>query len=197
MDFYYRSLSEGRCEIVCTRCFLTLGAAQAIEEIRRIERLHQCAATRIPAQAVVSTRTLSKDPEPRNPATWGAISRGTADRPVRPAVRNALRLSAAAFAFYFLPTAFEFVAMHHWNPWISSLLLGDLAGCAFLCVVLRKVKAGICLYCLLTVFEAGACWLRIMPLSVLPWFTDLVPTLVVSAGILRSSARGTRLFPIS
>lgn len=192
MDFYYRSLPEGRCEIVCTRCFLTLGAAQAIEEIRRIESLHQCAAARIPTlQTAVATRRFSADAETRSPATLSAISGGTANLPLP--LRNALRLVAAAVLLYFLPTAFELVAMHHWNPWICSLLWGDLTGCAFLCFVLGKVKAGICLYCLLTVFEAGACWLHLMPLSVLPWFTDLVPTVVVSVTVLRSAKPTGRL----
>jgi hypothetical protein len=193
MDFYYRSLPEGRCEVVCTRCFLTLGAAREMEGIRRMEDSHRCPA----AQPTASVHARSADP-------WAGVA-PTLRRPSAPAahvsmrrmVQNALLLLAAAFALYLLPTVFEFAALRHWNPWISTVLPGDLAGCAFLCIVLRKVKAGICLYCLLTLIEACVYRLHIMPLSVLPWFTDLVPTIVVSMIVLRSARDMEKIVTIS
>ena len=113
----------------------------------------------------------------------------------RLAGRSLLVLSAALL-LYALPTALEFAALRHWSPWISSVLPGDLAGCAFLGIAFRKVKAGVLLYCLLTVFEACTYGWNIMPLSVLPWFTDLVPTVVVSAMMLRSAGTGAKLVAI-
>ena len=108
-------------------------------------------------------------------------------------LRGTLLLMAAAVFLYIVPNQFEFMALRHWNPYISSVLPGDVLGCAFLCIVLRKVKAGISLYCALTAFEASFLGLHIMPVSVLPWFTDLVPTVVVAAMVFRTPGGGPRL----
>ena len=67
MDYYYRHLGDGRCEVICTRCFETVGvasgidairdleenrgfrtfgAADGLEPVRRIEESHHCAIQR-------------------------------------------------------------------------------------------------------------------------------------------------------
>jgi hypothetical protein len=192
MNFYYRSLPEGRCEVVCTRSFRTLGAARELEEIRRIESRHQCAPKR-PADP--PPRPISIAP-PRD-RTRVRILGLTMDRnSLSRVTRNAVLALMAALLLYGLPTALEFAALRHWNPWVSTLLPGDATGCLCLGIVFRKMKAGILLYCLLTAFEACAYGLHIMPLSVLPWFTDLVPTLVVSAMVLWPAEGGARLITI-
>jgi hypothetical protein len=49
----------------------------------------------------------------------------------------------------------------------------------------------------MTIIEAGFYWLHVTPLHMLPWVTDLVPTLVVFAIIWRSMGRNAKLIPIS
>lgn len=192
MNFYYRSLPEGRCEVVCTRCFLTLGAAQDMEEIRRIEASHQCAAG---CRASAPSRPL-RIPPPAGRARFHMLSL-TAGSDSRPrAVRRSLLLMLAAMLLYAVPTALEFAALRHSGSWVSTVLLGDLAGCACLAIVFRRVKAGVLLYCLLTVFEAGAYALHILPLNALLWITDLVPTVLVLAMVVRSSGSSAKLIAI-
>jgi hypothetical protein len=78
-------------------------------------------------------------------------------------------LCVVAALLYVFPKVFEFNALHKWNPWVSVVLPGDLAGCLCLAIVFRKVKEGILLYCLLTAAEACLYWLHVTPAGVLPW----------------------------
>jgi hypothetical protein len=199
MNFYYRLLPDGRCEVVCTRCFLTIGAALEIEEIRRVESSHQCVPVRIlavrPAAPPASRPTL--DAQRRLPASFRSLLATTSESGTTRRVRNGLLLLGTALFLYIMPNQFEFLALRHWNPWVSSVLPGDLLGCAVLCIAFRKVKAGVFLYCLLTTLEACALGLHIMPLSVLPWFTDLIPTLVVAVMVLRTAKDGPKLVSLS
>jgi hypothetical protein len=189
MNFYYRSLPNGRCEVVCARCFLTLGTAKDTEDIWRIEDIHHC-------------RVKSGVAEVRKSPVLNSFSRAAQEFPHRlvqsrektaPAVRSAPLLLAIAFFLYVLPTAFEFSVLRSWNPWLATLLPGDLAGCACLILIFRKSRAGITLYFLLTTIEACLFWLQMAPLALLPWLTDLVPTLVVSGLVLRSSGPSRKL----
>jgi len=186
MNFYYRSLQEGRCEIVCTRCFRTVGAAGDIHEIRQLQDCHACAVKRdaVPVPPLADSRDLL-------PTSLRIISR--LKEPKGP---NYLLLSVAALLLYVVPTLFEFTVLRNWNPWIAVVLPGDLAGCFCLAVVFRKVRIGIALYCVMTMIEAGFYWLHVTPPGILPWVTDLVPTVVVFAIIWRSMARNAKLVPI-
>jgi hypothetical protein len=42
MNYHYRYDHEGNCEIVCTRCFMTIGQARGLASVRGIEAQHQC-----------------------------------------------------------------------------------------------------------------------------------------------------------
>lgn len=42
MNFYRRSLQDGRFEVICTRCFDTVGAALESDELRKLEDRHKC-----------------------------------------------------------------------------------------------------------------------------------------------------------
>jgi hypothetical protein len=187
MNFYYRSLQEGRCEIVCTRCFRTVGAAGDIDEMRRLEDCHACAVRReaVPIPLPADSRHLI-------PATPRMIS-----KPKAPPGPNYLLLSIAAVFLYIVPTLFEFTVLRNWNPWIAVVIPGDIAGCFCLAVVFRKVRIGIALYCVMTMIEAGLYWLNVMPPGILPWVTNLVPTLVVFGIIWRSVGRNAKLVAIS
>jgi len=193
MNFYYRSLPDGQREVVCTRCFLTVGAAWEIDEIRRIENTHQCRAVRASAAAPQPP----VNPGPRVPPQLQALRAAVEPRLKSHLARNFLLVFAAALLLYLVPTLFEFTALRSWNPWIAVVIPGDLAGCLCLAVVFRKVRAGIALYFLLTAIEAGCYWFQIMSPGVLLWVTDLVPTLMVSAIIWCSAGRSAKLIAIS
>jgi hypothetical protein len=196
MNFYYRSLPDGRREVVCTRCFLTLGAARDMEDVRRIEGSHQCAATRMPALRPVSPGALRSHSGRRFAATLETVERVAHGYSGPQMLRNIVLLMAASLVLYVLPKVLELTAMRHWNPLLSMILPGDLAGCAFLVVVFGKVKEGISLYCLLTVMEAWVYWAQISPLNVLSWIIDLVPTLVVLVIVMRSARQTARVVTI-
>jgi hypothetical protein len=199
MNFYYRLLPDGRCEVVCTRCFLTIGAAHQIEDVQALENGHQCMPARIPAIRPPAPAAI----RPAIHAHWRLSSSLRPLLSVTNAigtprlVRNSLLLMGATLFLYIMPNAFEFLALRHWNPWISTVLPGDFLGCAILCIAFRKIAAGISLYCLLTAFEACALVFHIIPLGVLPWFTDLIPTVVVAVMVLRSAEDGPKLVSIS
>lgn len=176
MEFFYRSVEGGRCEVVCTRCFLTVGSASHIDEIRRLEDLHLC-----PRQINAGQRALQKSqPSPipdsnGQPASAHHVS----------STQKILLVVVAALVLYVLPTAFEFAALPEWSPWVATVLPGDLLGCACLIFIFRRVKAGIALYIGLTAFEALIYLTGLAPAHFIPWFTDLVPTIVVMTMLLR------------
>jgi hypothetical protein len=102
--------------------------------------------------------------------------------------RAALLVIAAAALLYALPTLMEFAALRSWNPWISVVLPGDLAGCACLILFFGRIRTAIALYWLLTSLEAGLYALHIVPSTIIPWITDLIPTLLVMRMVWRSAA---------
>ncbi len=196
MNFYYRSLSDGRREVVCTRCFLTLGAAREMEDVRRIERSHQCAATRMPALRPDSPAVLRSPSGRRFSATLKRVERVAGSYSGPRMLRNIVLAMTASLVLYVLPKLLELTALRHCNPLFSVILPGDLAGCACLVLVFCKIKEGISLYCLLTVVEASVYWAQISPLNVLSWITDLVPTLVVLVILMRSSRQTAKVVTI-
>ena len=188
MDFYYRFLPNGRCEIVCTRCFMTVGTASNAGDIQHVEMSHVCLA---------KTAPRSPDREPDSPAKPPAVlTPGKHSAPTR-FWRNILIFICAALFLYLLPKLLEFVALRHLNPLLSLVVPGDLVGCACLAIFLRRRKAGIALYCLLTAIEACFCLFHLTSVNTLSWITDLVPTLVVGAILLRSRQPGGRLISFS
>ena len=193
MNFYYRSLSDGRCEVVCIHCFLTVGTARDIEHIRRVENSHTCLVKRRSAPGFTPGASVG------SPVAVSISMPSPAVR--KPSISHVARivvlLCLVAALLYVLPKFFEFHAMHRWNPWISVVLPGDLAGCLCLAIVFRKIKAAILLYCLLTSAEALLYWLHIAPADVLPWVADLVPTVVISLMVVESASRAGKLLSLS
>src|SRR5215469_2045902 len=192
MNFYYRTLSDGRCEVVCTHCFLTVGVAWGTDRIRQIENSHTCLA-KSPSVSKPSPGLNSGPQLVAVPPAFPAVKDTSNSR----VVRNAGLLCVVAALLYVVPKLLEFNALHKWNPWISVVVPGDLAGCLCLAIVFRKIKAGVLLYCLLTGAEACLFWLRVTPNDILPWIADLVPTLVISMMVLGSAGRTRRLISTS
>ncbi len=178
MDFYYRSLKNGWCEVVCTRCLLTLGAAIGTADIWDLEKAHHCDCTRPVAPLAARFRRFVSD---ANYEEAGAAA------PAKPNPWRAICLvTVAVMLLYTLPTLFEFAALRHVSPWFATVLPGDLAGCVCLMVCFRKTGAGLGLYLLLTAIDACLYGLELMPPQLIPWLTDAIPTLVVTAMLWRS-----------
>lgn len=173
MDFYYRSLRDGGCEVICTRCFSRIGTASCSREIRDMELAHQC-GSRWAGAELQTARTL---PVPTRSA-----------KASRPLGRAVLIFAAAAVLCYALPTLFEFEALRVLNPWLGTLLPGDLVGCAALGIFFRQPKAGALLYVVLSAIEACSYEFHWMPRAAMPWMTDVVPTIAVALALLRIPA---------
>ena len=188
MNFYYRSLTDGKCEVVCTRCFMTIGAAREIHAIRHLENRHRCGTKRIAG-------TDRRSPA-RSPASVSRLMRAIERVNRSRALRNGFLLVAVALLLYILPTLVEFAVVHRWNPWITALWPGDLAGCACMIVVFRRVKEGIALYCLLTVIKSCLYSFHVTPMIALLWISDTVPSLIVAAMVLRLPPRSAKLITI-
>jgi len=185
MDFFYRTLQDGRCEVVCTRCFLTIGTAAEAEAIWALEDNHSCTGAAFAMPSAQRTSSLADLPVPvptRQVAPHKAFTRKASG------LRTALLALCATIALYALPTLFEFAAMRRWNPWLAVMLPGDLAGCLCLILVFRRVRTGITLYLLLTFLEGTLYALHILPLSSIVWIVDLIPTLLVIQMLWRSPA---------
>lgn len=191
MEFFYRSLPGGRCEVVCTRCFLTLGSAGEIDEIRCLEDLHHC-TRQTPA---ISGRSVPPQRRPQLVSVSAPRPLESSSMEISP-LRKLLLLVAVCLVLYVLPTAFEFSVLPDWNPWFATILPGDLLGCLCLATVFRRFKMGVVLYGVLTIFESLIYVTGIAPVRLIPWFTDLLPTLAVAGIVLRDPARSPRLVPV-
>jgi CHASE2 domain-containing sensor protein len=88
-----------------------------------------------------------------------------------------------------MPTLAEYSAAHAFNPWLSVILPGDLAGCAVLVGLLRLPRTGVLIYLLLTSAEALCCASGVPLTAQLVWWVDLVPTLLVLTLVLRLKLR--------
>ncbi len=108
-----------------------------------------------------------------------------------------LRLIAVALLAYAVPTLLEFAASRALNPWIAVILPGDVVGCACLAFLFGKLRIGMALYLFLTAVEGFLFVIHVIPVGVLLWFTDLVPTVVLSGVLLRSPVRNTSRISVS
>jgi hypothetical protein len=106
-------------------------------------------------------------------------------------MRAFLVLSAslvAALAVYAVPLAVELLLIRvHANPWFVCVLLGDLAGCAFL-YLLGFRMAALIVYVLAGLFEAVSL-LRGMPPHTLVWMTNIAPALAGAIVTMRIALR--------
>lgn len=185
MNYYHRYKESGVCEVVCTRCFLTLGNANGLIAIREIESHHIC-----PIQS------------PKAPAVDAPVEEQAASFPIpirhpfafiraMPTSRMLLIFFLTVLLLYGLPTVIELLAARHFNPWLAIILPGDLVGCACLAILFRMHRAGSYLYLMLTLGESALYASRTLTADSLLWIVDFVPTLVVAGVILRSRLAST------
>jgi hypothetical protein len=186
MDYYHRPKQDGSYEVICTRCFLTVGLAAGIEIARTLEAQHIC-----PKANSASVAPLSGD-HPKS------VRRRLSPQPAR-SLRFVARAKETHFALlsltvivvvYVLPTGFELIATPHLGPWAGTIFLGDVCGCLCLASVFKLPRTGVILYAVLTICEAVLYAGRLLPASAILWITDLVPTLVVMAKVMSLQSPG-------
>ncbi len=179
MRYYRRYSADGSCVVICTRCFATIGHATGFAAAAALEGQHACGTPRPVEFADAALRSYVAF----HGTTAGPVSRlaGFLRRVDR---RYAVLVFAAiALVLYMLPNLVELAAIGRVSPWVTSILFGDLMGCACLALVLRMPRTGVVLYLALALCEG---WLyatgRLSP-GTLAWVTDAVPTLVVAGRV--------------
>jgi uncharacterized membrane protein YgdD (TMEM256/DUF423 family) len=178
MNYHRRYHEDGSCEVICTRCFLTLGLAKQHRAAQEIETQHVCG------------RTTGKE-----------LSRihANAERlvfviPGRLRQLNiALLLLIVGVVLYALPTMVELAAAEHVSPWVATVLFGDFTGCACLAAVFKMRRTGLLFYLLLTGCEGALYASHTLSANALVWLVDLVPTLVVAGKIARLRSADDRM----
>ncbi len=187
MDFYHRYTEDGGYEVVCTRCFLSVGLAPGITVARRLEAQHICPKANSPSEA----------PAPSGDR-HGSIQQELSFQPAQ-SLRFVARAKETHFALlsltvilvvYALPTGLEFIATSYLGPWVGTIFLGDLCGCLCLASIFKLRKTSVILYAVLTICEGVFYAGRLLPASAILWITDLVPTIVVMTKIMSLQSPG-------
>ncbi len=187
MDYHHRYKEDGSYEIICTRCFLTVGLAAGHAVARMLEAQHICPKAN---SASVAPAPSGDHPE----AIPGELSSQPARslRFVATAKEThfALLFVAVILAFYALPTGLEVIATTYLGPWAGTIFLGDFCGCVCLATIFKLRRTSVILYAVLTIGEAALYASRLLPASALLWITDVVPTIVVMAKIMSLQSPG-------
>ncbi len=192
MDFYYRHLGNGRCEVVCARCSQLVGVAEDVDAVRGVE-----VNRRFPSVGnvgVEAVRALEENHRCADGAGERVIETSrAAHQPAnqqrgRGWLGSAALLLAAVLFLYGLPTLIEFIALRTWSPWIAVVFPGNLAGCLCLMLAFRKVGLGIALYLALLAGQALLYGLQIADAQTIFWISDAVPTMIVAGMILSRRA---------
>jgi len=185
MRYYRRYHPDGRCLIICTRCFTTLGIAAGFTAATELEGQHVCGQ---PVRPNVSNAAL------KSYATFRDHDRGS-ERLLdflRQVDRKYVVVLFAVIALmvYALPNLVEFAALRYASPWVVNIAFGDLVGCLCLALVLRMPRTGVILYLGLSLLEGWLYATGMVSPATLAWITDAVPTLVVAGRVaqLRATA---------
>lgn len=180
-SFHARYAGDGSCEVICTRCFLTVGVAQDAAAVRQIVDSHDCPRDR----ALTGSAGALSGHLGEQGFQWMEeildYARGHGVTGV------SIVLLLVVSALYVFPTAIEFSVLSPASPWLTTLLPGDLIGCVCLVLASGRLRTGALLYLALTGAESYMYYCHIVSLQTIPWITDLVPTLIVAAVILRAS----------
>lgn len=197
MNYFRRYDKDGNCEVICTRCFLTLGVANGLAAIREIEAQHACGRM---TDHERFTRMLDNE---ESFSRQSAMALNRVERLFGKSGRlGEFSLSIIFFSvvilLYALPTAVELAAVQHLNPWLAVIFPGDLIGCAWLVAIFKLRRTGWFLYLALTACESCLYVSHFMTANALVWVVDLVPTLAVLGMILYVRvANAARLVPLS
>jgi hypothetical protein len=189
MDYHHRYTGDGSYEIICTRCFLTVGLAAEQSAARTLEAQHNCPkakpSTAAPEFSANHSRSIRQELSSLATQSLRFAARAKETHPV-------LLCLTVTFVFYVLPTALEFVASTYLGPWVGIIFLGDFCGCVCLATIFKLRRTSIILYSVLTICEGALFASSLLSASALLWITDLVPTFVLMATIVRLPAPGMR-----
>jgi len=189
MNYHHRYNKDGSCEIICTRCFLTVGLAAEQGAAQKLEAQHNCpranSASAAPEFSANHSRSIRQ--ELSRLATQSLRFVATAKE-----THLALLCLSVIFVFYVLPTGLELVATTYLGPWVGIIFLGDFCGCVCLATIFKLRRTSIILYAFLTIAEGALFASHLLSACALLWITDLVPTLVLVATIVCLPAPGMR-----
>ena len=173
MYYHHRYLEDGNCEVICTRCFWSLGAVKGLSAIKELEMGHIC-----PVQA-------SRDYLGKPASNVICIPRHSLPDYARKLARLPLPLLLAALPLilYALPTALEIALSARIGPRLAGIVVGDLVACVFIFTVFKMRRTAVILYLLLTIVKIGLFQAHLLTASGLPWITDVIPMLVVMGRI--------------
>jgi len=180
MYYHRRYLEDGSCEVICVRCFQTLGTAEGIAATRHLEAAHVCKVLAFPN---APCRDRSENASHLVPTIKGgqlsSYSKQILGLPVP------LLLLVAPLLLYGLPTALEFLLQHFTGPWLAGILLGDLTACICLYAVFGMRRTGMVLYLVLAITKICLFAAQAIPANVLLWMVDSIPALLVLVKIAR------------
>lgn len=183
MNYYHWYERDGTCKVICMRCFLTVGVAHGLMDLKRLEALHAC--SRATARNNLITMPARQDVRTRLLASTLTRLRAWIDLAGHQSL-NMLAVSLGiVLLLYVLPTIIELAVSQHLNAWLAIILPGDILGCVCLVVLFKMYRTGIALYLLLTVCESCLYLSNLVPESLLVWLVDAVPTIVVTAVVVR------------
>jgi hypothetical protein len=189
MDYYHRYKENGSYEIICTRCFLTVGLAAEEAAARKLEAQHNCpkanSASAAPEFSDDRSRSIRRELSRLATQSLRSVARAKETHLV-------LLCLTVIIVFYVLPTGLELVATTYLGPWVGTIFLGDFCGCVCLATIFKLRRTSIILYAVLTVGEGALFASHLLSASALLWITDLVPTLVLIATVVRLPAPGMR-----
>jgi len=174
MDYHYRFLADGRCEILCTRCFSTIGEATTPGLARVQADLHLCPLAPGPGITMRPSTEGQKEAVRAQFLTHGL-----------PGIPAPVLLVLAISVCYLLPTVLEWTILHYSSGWTGAVLIGDLCGCVGIFVLLRRKRLAVVLYVALTAVEYWLCAAQVVSTQMLLGLMDLVPTAILAGAIVR------------
>ena len=174
MEYHYRFFADGRCEILCTRCFLKIGEGTEPALARAQAAKHVCPLA--PGQGIVIKPSTEIDAD--------AVRARFLTRE-RFHIPAPLLILFTVAACYGLPTVAEWAILRYGNLWMGAVLLGDLCGCIGIFAVLKRKRLAVSLYMTLTVVELWLSVAQLVSVQVLVYTMDLVPTAILALAVLR------------
>ncbi len=166
VHFHHRYQADGSCETVCTRCFETVGRAEDITQLRRLEQQHVC------------PRTLAA----------GSVGPGQRTGSRRQWLSLAAALLLTVLLSYAVPTLMELIDRSQQSAVLIGIFFGDAAGCLMLGLLLGCGRSALVLYAGAAVLKSLLYELGFITAGQLLWLADLAPTLA-NAGVLLYRSR--------
>lgn len=174
MDYHYRFLADGRCEILCTRCFLKIGEGTVPSAARVQADLHLCPMAPGPG-IVYRAQAEAEEVGVRAPF----LTRGL------PGIPAPVLIFLAFAVCYGLPTIVEWAILRYSSLWLGAVVLGDLCGCLAIFAVLKRKRLAVSLYVALTAAEWWLGSAQVVSSQALLLLMDAVPTAILASAILR------------